>query len=123
MILVDTSVWVDHLRDGTPALAAALEQGRVLMHPFILGELACGNLKNRGEVLQLLGELPAAPMATDPEALDFIEWRALMGRGIGYVDVHLLASVALAGTAQFWTRDKRLAAVAADLELAYAEQA
>jgi len=123
MILVDTSVWVDHLRDGTPALAAALEQGRVLMHPFVLGELACGNLKNRGEVLQLLGELPAAPMATDPEALDFIEWRALMGRSIGYVDVHLLASVALAGTAQFWTRDKRLAAVAADLELAYAEQA
>lgn len=123
MILVDTSVWVDHLRDGTPALAAALEQGRVLMHPFVLGELACGNLKNRGEVLQLLGELPAASMATDPEALDFIERRALMGRGIGYVDVHLLASVALAGTAQLWTRDKRLAAVAADLELAYAGQA
>ena len=123
MILVDTSVWVDHLRDGTPALAAALEQGRVLTHPFVLGELACGNLKNRGEVLQLLGELPAAPMASDPEALDFIERRALMGRGIGYVDVHLLASVALAGTAQLWTRDKRLAAVAADLELAYAEQA
>jgi predicted nucleic acid-binding protein len=123
MILVDTSVWVDHLRDGTPALAAALEQGRVLTHPFVLGELACGNLKNRGEVLQLLGELPAAPMATDPEALDFIERRALMGRGIGYVDVHLLASVALAGTSQLWTRDKRLAAVAADLELAYAEQA
>ena len=122
MILVDTSVWVDHLRDGAPALAAALEQGRVLTHPFVLGELACGNLKNRGEVLQLLGELPAAPMATDPEALDFIERRALMGRGIGYVDVHLLASVALAGTAQLWTRDKRLAAVAADLELAYAEQ-
>jgi len=67
--------------------------------------------------------LPAAPMATDPEALDFIERRALMGRGIGYVDVHLLASVALAGTAQLWTQDKRLAAVAADLELAYAEQA
>ena len=123
MILVDTSVWVDHLRDGTPALAAALEQGRVLTHPFVLGELACGNLKNRGEVLQLLGELPAAPMATDPEALDFIERRALMGRGIGYVDIHLPASVALAGTAQLWTRDKRLAAVAADLELAYAEQA
>ena len=122
MILVDTSVWVDHLRDGAPALAVALEQGRVLTHPFVLGELACGNLKNRGEVLQLLGELPAAPMATDPEALDFIERRALMGRGIGYVDVHLLASVALAGTAQLWTRDKRLAAVAADLELAYAEQ-
>jgi predicted nucleic acid-binding protein len=123
MILVDTSVWVDHLRDGAPALAAALEQGGVLMHPFILGELACGNLKNRGEVLQLLEELPTAPVATDPEALDFIERRALMGRGIGYIDVHLLASVALAEAARLWTRDKRLAAVAADLKLAYAEQA
>ncbi|MBI2753130.1 MAG: type II toxin-antitoxin system VapC family toxin [Betaproteobacteria bacterium] len=123
MILVDTSVWVDHLRDGAPALAAALERGSVLMHPFVLGELACGNLKNRGEVLRLLGELPAAPMATDPEALDYIERRGLMGRGIGYLDVHLLASVALAGTARLWTRDKRLAAVAADLKLAYAERA
>ena len=123
MILVDTSVWVDHLRDGAPALAAALEQGSVLMHPFVLGELACGNLKNRGEVLRLLGDLPAAPLATDPEALDYIERRALMGRGIGYVDVHLLASAALAGAARLWTRDKRLAAVAADLKLAYAEKA
>ena len=123
MILVDTSVWVDHLRDGAPALAAALEQGSVLMHPFVLGELACGNLKNRGEVLRLLGDLPAAPLATDPEALNYIERRALMGRGIGYVDVHLLAAVALAGAARLWTRDKRLAAVAADLKLAYAEKA
>ena len=123
MILVDTSVWVDHLREGAPALAAALEQASVLMHPFVVGELACGNLKNRGEVLRLLGDLPGAPMATDAEVLDFIERRALMGRGMGYIDVHLLASVALAGTAQLWTRDKRLAAVAVDLELAYAEQA
>lgn len=123
MILVDTSVWVDHLRDGAPALAAALDRGSVLMHPFVLGELACGNLKNRGEVLRLLGGLPAAPLATDPEALDYIERRALMGRGIGYVDVHLLASAALAGAARLWTRDKRLTAVAADLKLAYAEKA
>lgn len=123
MILVDTSVWVDHLSDGAPALAAALEQGSVLMHPFVLGELACGNLKNRGEVLRLLGDLPAAPLATDPEALNYIERRALMGRGIGYVDVHLLASAALAGAARLWTRDKRLAAVAADLKLAYTEKA
>ena len=123
MMLVDTSVWVDHLRNGAPALAAALEQGSVLMHPFVLGELACGNLKNRGEVLRLLGDLPAAPLATDPEALDYIERRALMGRGIGYVDVHLLASAVLAGAARLWTRDKRLAAVAADLKLAYAEKA
>lgn len=105
MILVDTSVWVDYLRAGVPALAAALEEGRVLIHPFVLGELACGNLKNRSEVLQLLGDLPAAPTATDPEALRFIEERGLMGRGIGYVDVHLLA------------------AVAADLDVAFAEPA
>ena len=123
MILVDTSVWVDHLRDGAPALAAALEKGSVLMHPFVLGELACGYLKNRGEVLGLLGHLPAAPLATDPEALNYIERRALMGRGIGYVDVHLLASAALAGGARLWTRDKRLAAVATDLKLGYAEKA
>lgn len=123
MILVDTSVWVEHLRKGTPALAAALEQGRVLAHPFVLGELACGKLKNQGEVLQLLGELPGAPVATDAEALNFIERRALMRRGIGYIDVHLLASVVLAGSVRLWTRDQRLAAVAEDLRLAYAEQA
>jgi predicted nucleic acid-binding protein len=123
MILVDTSVWVDHLREGAAALAAALEQGGVLMHPFVRGELACGNLKNRREVLRLLSELPRAPVATDAEALDFIERRAVMGRGIGYIDVHLLASVVLAGSARLWTRDRRLAAVAEDLKLAYAEQA
>lgn len=123
MILVDTSVWVEHLRKGAPVLATALEQGAVLAHPFVLGELACGNLKNRGEVLRLLRELPAAPMATDAEALDFIERRALMGRSIGYIDVHLLASVSLTGSARLWTRDQRLAAVAGDLKLAYAEQA
>ena len=122
MILVDTSVWVDHLRAGAPALAVALEQGAVLTHPFVVGELACGNLKNRSEVLQLLGDLPGALMATDAEALDFIERRALMGRGIGYIDVHLLASVVLAGSARLWTRDQRLAAVADDLKLAYEEQ-
>jgi predicted nucleic acid-binding protein len=123
MILVDTSVWIEHLRRGTPALAGVLEHGEVMTHPFVLGELACGNLKNRGEVLRLLGDLPEAPVATDPEALAFIEQRALMGRGIGYIDVHLLASVVLDGAARLWTRDKRLASVAADLRLAYAERA
>ena len=121
MILVDTSVWIDHLRSGDPALSEALEGGRVLMHPFVLGELACGNLKNRSEVLRLLGDLPAAPTATDPEALGLIERRALMGRGIGYIDVHLLASAALDGVARLWTRDRRLSAAAAELELAFSE--
>lgn len=122
MILVDTSVWIDHLRSGEPALATALEGGRVMMHPFVLGELACGNLQNRREVLRLLNALPAAPTATDPEALDFIERRALMGRGLGYIDLHLLASTALAADARMWTRDRRLAAVAAELELVFDEE-
>ena len=121
MILVDTSVWIDHLRSGEPALVIALEVGQVLMHPFVLGELACGNIKNRGEVLRLLGDLPAAPTATEPEVLDFIERRALMGRGIGYIDVHMLASTVLAGDARLWTRDRRLAAAADELELAFSE--
>lgn len=122
MILVDTSVWIDHLRSGEPALATALEGGRVMMHPFVLGELACGNLQNRREVLRLLNALPAAPTATDPEALDFIERRALTGRGLGCIDVHLLASTALAADARMWTRDRRLAAVAAELELVFDEE-
>lgn len=91
------------------------------MHPFVVGELACGNLKNRREVLQLLRDLPSAPTITDPEALSFIERRALMGRGLGYIDVHLLASTALDGAARLWTRDRRLAAVAAELELVLAQ--
>jgi predicted nucleic acid-binding protein len=122
VILVDTSVWIDHLRSGEPSLAAYLEGGWVMMHPFVLGELACGNLENRGEVLKLLGDLPAAPTATDPEALDVIERRALMGRGIGYIEVHLLASVALSSDARLWTRDRRLAAAATELELAFGEE-
>jgi predicted nucleic acid-binding protein len=122
VILVDTSVWINHLRSGEPGLVTALERGRVMMHPFVLGELACGNLENRREVLRLLDDLPAAPTATDPEALDFIERRALMGRGLGYIDVHLLASTALAADARMWTRDRRLAAVAAELELVFDEE-
>ncbi|MDB5926405.1 MAG: PilT protein-like protein [Betaproteobacteria bacterium] len=120
MILIDTSVWVDHFRKGAPQLASVLENSQVLMHPFVLGELACGNLAHRSEVLRLLGDLPLTPVAADIEALTFIETHALMGRGIGYVDVHLLASVVLAGDAQIWTRDRRLAAVANDLGLSYA---
>lgn len=121
MILVDTSIWIDHLRRGDPSLVTALELGRVLIHPFVVGELACGTLNRRAEILTLLRELPPAPVATDDEALEFIERRGLMGRGIGYVDVHLLASVALAGDARLWTRDKWLAAVASELALAVAE--
>ncbi len=122
MILVDTSVWIDHLRQGDPDLVRALEAGEVLGHPFVVGDLACGNLSSREEVLKLLRALPQAPVATVDEALAYIDRRALMGRGIGYLDVHLLASAALAGTATVWTRDKRLAAVAQELGLAHMEQ-
>jgi predicted nucleic acid-binding protein len=115
VILADTSVWVDHLRSGVPELGSLLERGEILQHPFVRGELACGNLANRREVLDLLARLPAAPLASDEEAVAFIEGRGLMGRGIGYIDVHLLAAVALAGSARLWTRDRRLAAVAAEL--------
>ncbi|MBI4081670.1 MAG: type II toxin-antitoxin system VapC family toxin [Candidatus Lambdaproteobacteria bacterium] len=123
MILVDTSVWIDHLRQGTPALSAMLDAGQVLMHPFVLGELACGKLRNREEVLRLLGELPMAPAVIDAEARAFIEGHTLMARGIGYIDVHLLASTVLAAPARLWTRDRQLAAVAAELGLAFTETA
>ena len=119
MILIDTSVWIDHLRNGSAALTEVLEQERAMTHPFVIGELACGNLKNRRQVLDLMTALPPAAMASDKEVLLFIEDRRLMGKGIGYVDAHLLASVTLTEDAQFWTRDKHLAAVATDLRLAF----
>ena len=123
MVLVDTSVWIDHLRKGDAALRAALQAGQVLMHLFVIGELACGNLNNRAGLLVLLRDLPSAPVATDTEALGFLDRHALMGRGIGYLDVHLLASAALADPARLWTRDKRLANVAGHLNLTYQPQA
>jgi hypothetical protein len=90
------------------------------MHPFVIGELACGNLRNRHELLSLWANLPSAPGATDREALAFIERHKLMGAGLGWVDVHLLASAALAGDARLWTKDRQLATVAARLDLAQA---
>jgi hypothetical protein len=119
MILADTSVWIDHLRRGVPSLERALEEGQILMHPFVLGELACGKIRNRDEVLRLLSDLPNAPAVTDTEALGFIERHALMGRGIGYVDVHLLASTTLDGAARLWTFDRRLAEVASGMRLSF----
>jgi predicted nucleic acid-binding protein len=119
MILVDTSVWVDHLREGNSGLAALLERGAVLMHPFVLGELACGNLgSRRAPILHLLADLPGASVATDPEVMGFLERHSLMGRGVGHIDAHLLAATALHVGTRLWTRDKRLAAVAESLGLA-----
>ena len=118
MILADTSVWIDHLRKGVPALAEALERQEILTHPFVIGEVACGNLVHRQEVLALMAALPAAMVATHEEVLLFIDERRLMARGIGFIDAHLLASAALSRETQLWTRDKRLGAVAAELGLA-----
>ena len=119
MILVDTSVWIHHLRHGDNQLAALLDAGQVLCHPFVIGELACGNLENRQDLLALLYRLPSSVSASDPEVLSFIEQRDLMGRGIGYIDAHLLASLYLSTPAQIWTRDKRLAAIARELSVAH----
>ena len=116
-VLVDTSVWVDHLRRGHANLATRLEAGDVLCHPFVIGELACGNLKNRTEILSLLQALPAASVAEHEEVLHLVsEWR-LDGRGLGWIDVHLLASALVTGCA-FWTMDKALRAAASALEIA-----
>jgi predicted nucleic acid-binding protein len=116
MVLVDTSVWVGHLRSGNIGLEALLNDGDVVCHPFIIGELACGNLRNRAEIISLLQELPMALQADDEEALHFIEDRKLMGKGIGYVDIHLLMSAILT-KASLWTLDKRLHEVAGKLGL------
>lgn len=119
MILVDTSVWVDHLRRGDAQLVELLERAHVVMHPFVVGEIACGSLRDRLPVLELLQDLPAAAVAESQEVLEFIERRLLHSRGIGYVDVHLLASVALTEGSKLWTRDKRLRAVAVALGCAF----
>lgn len=119
MILVDTSVWIDHFRRGDASLTHVLQTGLVLCHPFVIGELACGHLRQRTRVLGAMDVLPSAPVATRREALVFVERHALAGRGIGWVDAHLLASTVLAGGAKLWTRDKRLAGIAADLGLAW----
>lgn len=107
MILVDTSVWVEHLRSGTIGLEALLNDGHVVCHPFIIGELACGNLRNRAEILSLLQDLPMASRADDDEIIQFIEDHKLMGKGLGYIDIHLLMS-ALLTRIPLWTIDKRL---------------
>ena len=119
MILVDTSVWIDHLRTGDERLAELLDASQVFTHPFVIGELACGNLRNRDDVLRLLNDLPSAVVASQNEVLHFIGYRKLMGLGIGFIDAHLLASAALSDMAAIWTRDKRLQKTARMLDLAF----
>jgi predicted nucleic acid-binding protein len=118
VILVDTSVWVDHLRVSNPTLSELLNEGIVLTHPFVIGELALGNLRQRELLMNAMSRQPRATVATDAEVLNFINRHALFGRGVGYVDVHLLAAARLTAGAVFWTYDKRLQDVAVRLGLA-----
>ena len=118
MILVDTSVWIDHLRNSEPVLAELLLQNQVLCHSFVRGELALGNLQQRNKILTALDDLPQAPLVFTEEVNIFIENHQLFGLGIGYVDAHLLASTRLLGNARVWTRDKRLLLAATKLKLA-----
>ena len=125
MILVDTSIWIDHLRQGNDRLAQLLGTGQVLAHPYVIGELAFGNLQNRNTVLETLQNIPQVPVATDAEALHFIETNSLYGIGIGigidigYIDAHLLAAARLSPGTILWTRDKRLLNASTQLCLAH----
>lgn len=118
MILVDTSVWIEHLRSGNEILSALLGGGEVLGHPFVVGELALGNLRQRDDILRALRRLPQATSASHREVLHFIDREALFGRGIGYFDAHLLAASRLTAGSKLWTRGGRLQAVATRLGLA-----
>ena len=118
MVLVDTSIWVEHLRKGNRQLELLLMDTAVICHPFIIGELACGTIKKRNEILSLLKSLPSAPVLEFDELMFFIDENQMMGIGIGFVDVHLLASARLSGTS-LWTADKKLKSAANKLSLNY----
>ncbi|MCK4305405.1 MAG: type II toxin-antitoxin system VapC family toxin [Candidatus Eisenbacteria sp.] len=116
MVLVDTSIWIDHLRRGNPRLVELLTNEQVLCHPHVVGELACGNLRKRQEILVLLRALPTAPVADDEEVLHLLESKRLHGCGLGWIDAHLLASALLSGSG-FWTLDKQLERAAIRLKI------
>jgi hypothetical protein len=118
VVLVDTSVWVEHFQRGNRDLQALLEDSEVLCHRFVIGELACGSLKNRAEILRLLSDLPSIDKATDDELLRFIERHGLHGKGLGLIDMHLLASSFRSGQ-PVWTLDTRLSKTAAGLGVSY----
>jgi len=118
VILVDTSVWINHLRAGDERLTTLLDSGEVLGHPYVTGELALGHLQPRDAILSDLRDLPQASVVSDEEVLQLIEDQKLFGRGIGYVDAHLLAAVRLTLDTKLWTGDRRLQAIAAELGVA-----
>jgi hypothetical protein len=109
VILVDTSVWVDHFRRGSAALVALLDRGEVVTHPFVVGELACGRMRARRQILAMLGGLPSVPTLSHAEAMHFLDAHHLDGAGLGWIDVHLLAAAALSEV-PLWTLDRRLGA-------------
>ncbi len=115
MILVDSSIWIDHIRSENPLLTALLLDGKIVVHPFIFGELALGQFRNRAAILREIKDLAFITPASPEEVLTFIERHALYGQGIGYVDTHLLAACKLTPGTSLWTLDKRLAAIAAEL--------
>jgi predicted nucleic acid-binding protein len=119
VILVDSSVWIDHFRHRGAELSALLASRVVMIHPFVIGELACGHLPERDAVFEALARLPQAPVVPHGEVLAFVERHRLMARGIGWVDVHLLASATVAGRVSLWSRDRRLMAAAAERGVAY----
>jgi len=121
MVIVDTSIWVDHLRKGSLHLEKLLLEAKVVCHPFVIGELACGNIKNRNEFLSLIQTLPMAPIINLDEFLYFVEQNKLMDKGIGFIDTHLLASARLSEI-PLWTSDKKLKSVSMELNIAYTQR-
>jgi predicted nucleic acid-binding protein len=117
VILADTSIWIDHFRVGDPLLKARLNQGEIVIHPFVVGEIALGSFRQRATILATLSSLPAVIRATDEEVLTFIDNASLNGEGIGFVDAHLLASARLQAGVGIWTRDKRLRRLAERLSI------
>lgn len=123
MILVDTSVWADHFRSGEAALGLLLGEGRIMIHPFVIGELALGDLRPRHDTLAALRELPQAPLVSQEEFLSLVDAEQLVAAGVGFVDAHLLLAARRNPGIRLWTRDKRLAARAAAMDLAWSEPA
>ena len=122
MILVDTSVWVDHFRHGNAQLVHLLNATEVCMHPMIVGELACGNLAHRKKILNLLQNLELVPEASHSEVMYLLDAHNLMGRGVGFVDLHLLSSSLLSSNTALWTLDRRLAMIASELKVNFLNQ-
>jgi predicted nucleic acid-binding protein len=117
VILADTSVWIDHLRNDNARMVSLLDEGVLMTHPFVVGELACGMLANREQILQELAELPSASVAEHEEVLRLVEAKQLHSRGVGWIDVHLLAATILSGC-RIWTLDKALERLATELRIA-----